>query len=81
MSPAFEAFLARLYVDPEFRARFLKDRTREAYDVGLSHSEIAALLVIPQEDLEIAASSFEKKRRRMMVSKSTLASRLMRLFR
>jgi len=59
-SPRFEAFLARLYVDGEFRAAFLADPRRAA--AGLAPDEIAALEAIDREGLELAADSFARKR-------------------
>ena len=63
MSPAFEAFLARLYVDRSVRARFLADPTREAAAAGLTGRELAAAARIDRAGLELAARSFERKRR------------------
>jgi hypothetical protein len=62
MSPAFEAFLARLYTDHETRARFLEDPEAEAGRAGLGEAEATALLGIDRVGLELAARSFEKKR-------------------
>ena len=42
-SPEFEAFLARIYVDKEFRTRFLADPSGEAKRAGLSAAEGLAL--------------------------------------
>ena len=61
-SPAFEAFLARLYVDRIFRARFLEDAEGEARRAGLSAPECAALARIDRPGLLLAAESFEHKR-------------------
>jgi hypothetical protein len=63
MTPAFESFLARLYVDPDARARFLADAAREAAGAGLSSDEIAAAQQIDRVGLELAAVSFARKRR------------------
>lgn len=63
MTPAFESFLARLYVDPDARARFLTDPTGEAAGAGLSSDEIAAARQIDRVGLELAAASFAHKRR------------------
>jgi len=63
MSPAFEAFLARLYVDRSARARFLADPNREAAAAGLTGAELAAAARIDRAGLELAARSFERKRR------------------
>ena len=61
--PAFEAFLARLYVDPAARARFLVDRRGEALRAGLSPSEAEAVARVDADALALAADSFERKRR------------------
>ena len=64
MSPAFEGFLAQLYVDPAARARFLADPEAETRRAGLGAEERAALVAIDRVGLELAAASFEKKCRR-----------------
>lgn len=61
-SPAFEGFLARLYVDPAFRARFLADPEGEARRSGLSCGDQAAVRAIDRVGLEMAAKSYELKR-------------------
>lgn len=63
MSPQFEAFVARLYVDETLRRRFLTDARGEATRAGLSPNEIQALERIDRAGLEFAADSFEHKRR------------------
>jgi len=60
--PAFEAFLARLYVDADFRAAFLADQTGFARGAGLAESEVAALAAIDRQGLLLAADSFAHKR-------------------
>ena len=60
--PAFEGFLARLYVDPGLRAAFLADPERTTSAAGLEPEEIAALRAIDREGLELAAASFAYKR-------------------
>ena len=60
MSPAFEAFLARLYVDADARAAFLADPRAAAR--GLAPDEVAALQRIDRVGLELAAASFAHKR-------------------
>ena len=62
-SPAFEGFLARLYVDAAFRSRFLADPEGEARSAGLPVGDQAALLEIDRVGLELAAQSYEAKRR------------------
>jgi hypothetical protein len=61
-SPAFEAFLAKIYVDTEARRRFLADPEGEAIRAGLTVDEAAALRLIDRDGLELAALSFERKR-------------------
>lgn len=63
-SPAFEAFLARIYVDPDARARFLADPGGEASRAGLNRGEIDSLERIDREGLRLAAESFRTKRER-----------------
>ena len=63
MSPQFEAFVARLYVDETLRRRFLADARGEATRAGLSPNEIQAVERIDRTGLELAAHSFEHKRR------------------
>jgi hypothetical protein len=60
--PAFEAFLARLYVDREFRAAFLADQTAVARAAALDDDEVAALAAIDRPGLLLAADSFAHKR-------------------
>ena len=62
MSPAFEAFLARLYVDAELRGRFLADSRGAAAAAGLTGPEREALAGIDRVGLALAARSFEGKR-------------------
>jgi hypothetical protein len=62
-SPAFEAFLARIYSDSEALSRFLEDPRREALAAGLDADEAAALERIDRPGLVLAARSFEAKRR------------------
>ena len=64
MSPGFESFLARLYVDEKARTRFLADPAGEAAAAGLTEDEIAAAIRIDRVGLELAAASFGHKRRR-----------------
>ena len=60
---AFEAFLARIYVDPDARARFKADPYAEARRAGLFPEECAAIVKIDWVGLELATRSFAKKRR------------------
>lgn len=59
-----EAFLARIYVDPRARERFLSDPSREASSAGLSPEEIEALKQIDRVGLELFVESLERKRSR-----------------
>jgi hypothetical protein len=61
-SPAFEAFLARLYTDGETRQRFLAEPRAVARAAGLDEAECEALARIDRKGLELAAESFERKR-------------------
>ncbi len=61
-TPAFEAFLARLYTDEPMLKRFLVDPRGEAQRAGLSGQECEALAAVDQAGLRIAADSFRKKR-------------------
>jgi len=62
-SPKFEAFLAQLYVDAGFRARFLADPQGLGAGAGLSEAECEALGKIDREGLRMAAASFAAKRK------------------
>lgn len=64
MSPAFEAFVARLYVDETLRRAFLADAAATATRAGLTPAEIRAAGAIDRTGLELAARVFEHKRRR-----------------
>jgi hypothetical protein len=59
---AFEAFLVRLYVDAEARARFKANPRREMERVELTDDERAALMTIDWIGLEMTARSFARKR-------------------
>lgn len=61
-SPAFEAFLARIYVDRPARERFLADPRGAAIAAGLTAEEATALERIDRGGLELAAHSLEAKR-------------------
>ena len=58
----FEAFLARIYVDPNVRARFQANPRSEAEKDGLSHDEYISLEKTDWVGLEIASRSFARKR-------------------
>ena len=63
-SPKFEAFLAKVYVDPNFRQKFLADPRAAARTAGLSEIECEALAAIDREGLELAATSYAAKRKK-----------------
>lgn len=69
-TPAFEAFLAKVYTDAAFRAVFVEDPYLAAKRAGLSEPECGALVTIDREGLELAAESFAAKRKHAM-AKST----------
>jgi len=60
--PKLERFLASLYVDPDLRARFLKNPNEEAVRAGLNPAQCDALKGIDRVGLEMAARSFARKR-------------------
>jgi len=60
----FEAFLARLYADATARALFLADPRGEATRAGLTPEACDALAAIDRVGLELAATSYERKRAR-----------------
>ena len=61
-TPDLERFLARLYVDPAARTRFLAAPYEEASRAGLTEEQCRALEKIDRIGLEMAARSFAKKR-------------------
>ena len=61
-TPAFEAFLAKIYTDADFRRRFLDDPQRLAAEHGLSEEESSHLMNIDRVGLELAAKTFAYKR-------------------
>lgn len=63
-TPAFEAFLARLYTDAAARSRFLLDPEGEARQAGLTPEECLALGGVDRTGLEMAAASLARKRAR-----------------
>jgi hypothetical protein len=62
MSAALEAFLARIYVDGEARARFLENPSAEARRAGLPADACSALAAIDRRGVQMAAATFERKR-------------------
>jgi hypothetical protein len=79
--PRFEAFLARIYTDPQARAAFLNYRRAEARRFELSVEETDALMKIDRRQLESAARSFESKRTatERIKSRHTISARIWRL--
>lgn len=61
MSPAFEAYLAKIYTDEAERAAFLADPRGRAAAARLSPAEVDALAAIDRDGLVLAAASFERK--------------------
>ncbi len=61
-SPAFEAFLARLYTEEATLAAFLADPAPLLARSSLAAPERAALLAIDRTGLILAARSFRAKR-------------------
>jgi hypothetical protein len=61
-APSVEAVLARLYVDPAFRARFLAAPEATLAAAGLAPEECRALAALDRVGLALAADSFAAKR-------------------
>ena len=61
-SPRFEAFLARLYSDPEFLSRFLRAPEEATREAGLDSRERSAASAIDRAGLLMAARSYGLKR-------------------
>jgi hypothetical protein len=59
---AVEAVLARLYVEPDFRARFLAAPEATLAASGLTPEECRALAALDRVGLALAADSFAAKR-------------------
>ena len=57
-----EAFLARIYVDPSERAKFLADPRGEATKAGLTAQQVEDVIKIDRDGLELFAHSLEKKK-------------------
>jgi hypothetical protein len=57
-----EQFLAALYTDGAFRARFMDAPRETALDAGLSQTDAEELARMDLEALSLAARSFAKKR-------------------
>ena len=75
-SPRFEAFLARLYLEADLRARVLQDPERTGLAEGLTPGEAKLLEGLDGVGLELAARSFEGKRRASHVGHPGAAWRL-----
>ena len=77
-----ERFLAQLFADDEARQRFLANPQGVAHEQGLTPEECAAIALVPAQDLQTAARSYERKRMlKADHNKSALPYRLLRLFR
>ncbi|HLX43069.1 MAG TPA: hypothetical protein VKR43_06530 [Bryobacteraceae bacterium] len=63
-TPDLEKFLARLYIDPETRRRFLDSPYEEAARFGLTDAQCRALEQVDRVGLEMAAHSLSIKRSR-----------------
>jgi len=61
MQADVERFLAQLFTNRKLREKFLMDRLRIAREYGLSEEECSALALMPEQDLQTAATSFERK--------------------
>jgi len=61
MSAKLESFLARLYVDDEFRERFLVNPTELALKEGLDEREAISVAAIDKAALKMAAKGLRKK--------------------
>lgn len=61
--PNFERFLAKLYTDDAFRARFLRDPAGAAAAQKLTAEQCEAVNKIDKVGLAFAARSFSAKRR------------------
>jgi len=57
-----ESFLARIYVDDDARARFLADPHGEAANAGLTPQQVADVVKIDREGLELLAESLKRKK-------------------
>jgi hypothetical protein len=57
-----QVFLARLYTDPELRARFLADPTAAAVAAGLDADDVAGAAHVPPTQVRLFARSLLRKR-------------------
>ena len=63
-SPAFESFLARIYVDAEARERFLTDPRAEARRAALTGAEVEALVAIDRVGLRLLSEGLARRHER-----------------
>ena len=61
-TPEVESFLARLYTDEDFLARFLESPKAVLERETLSSDQRAALAAIDRSELMLAANSYRHKR-------------------
>jgi len=61
-APGVEAVLARLYVEPAFRERFLAAPEATLAETGLAPEDCRALAALDHVGLALAAESFAAKR-------------------
>jgi len=66
MSAKIEAFLAKIYVDANFRARFLADMRSVAASYGLNERQTEALAAMDLTGLKMTALSISRKTRRKL---------------
>jgi hypothetical protein len=59
---SLQAFLARLYVDPDFRRDFFAAPRLFAARAGLSPDDVASVETMNRDEVELAAASFRNKR-------------------
>lgn len=57
-----ETFLARIYVDPGARAKFLANPRGEATRARLTAQQVEDVIKIDRDGLELLADSLERKR-------------------
>ena len=58
----WETLLARLFVDPDFRARFRDDRASAARELGLDEAALSSFETADWVGLDLAARSYARKR-------------------
>jgi hypothetical protein len=58
-----EAFLARIYTDAALRRSFLEHPRDVALACGVSEGEAESLASVDRDGVELAAASFERKRK------------------